>query len=280
LKKFGRKIRIKKRKLSKIKKRKISKIIWKIIFSLVFSFGCLIMIMLSPLFRVRTIEIIGGIHTDERLLLEDIPIKLGDNWYSQTDLKLKDWFFKSHSVVEDQLVKEFPYIDEVRVALSLVGKLVIDIREREQKFLLIQDEKYWILDDEGILLQIVEPISRPNLPILENLNINTPILGNIIEFEEPFVMDKAKKYLKLVSKLQESLVDDFFPQVTSLDFSRLDNFSFVLDNRIRVTLSEVDDLTQYRVNFIKEIFYKKLDSKARGTLDFSGDSSEAVFSPN
>jgi cell division protein FtsQ len=280
LRKNKRKIKIKKQKFVKIKKKKMSKKFWKIIFLMIILFVCLILLMISPFFCIRSIDINGVVLTNENSLLESTQIKIGDNWYTQTGLRKKDWFFKSHSQVEEQLVKSFPYIAQAHVSLTPIGKLVIEVSERQPKFLMLHEERYWIINENGILLEIVDPISRPNLPILENLQIETHFLGERIDFKEAYLMEKVEQYLNLVKKLQERSKDHLLQKVTSLDFSRMDSFSFVLDNRIRVILLGVEDLTPYKINFIEEIFYNKLDTKAKGTLDFSRDFSEAVFSPS
>ena len=280
-----RRFKLKKSGLSKIakfkvpdKKKRRKKILKRLLY---FVFTVLLLIgvvFFTPLFDIQGVRVEGALHSDVDRILDVLNIKVGENWYKTVGFAPKDWVSFRFTNAQKLLIDNFSYIEEVTVSYRPLGDVVVMVEEREPEFLVLKEDKYLILDKRGVFLEFVEPIERPRLPVLESLTVQNLQLGALIDFEEPYVLENLKRFMQIRDSIETSSEGNALDYVTALDFSKLDLFSFVLEDRIEVIFVNVEDLTQYRINFLTEIFFNTLSNEERGVLDFTlGDSREVLF---
>ncbi len=235
-------------------------------------------VFFTPLFDVQGVRVEGALHSDVDSILDVLNIKIGENWYKTVGFAPRDWVSFRLTNAQKHLVDNFSYIEEVTVSYRPLGDVVVMVEEREPEFLVLKEDKYLVLDKRGVFLEVVEPIDRPRLPVLEGLTVQNLQLGELIDFEEPYVLENLKRFMQIRDARETSSEGNVLDYVTALDFSKLDLFSFELEDRIEVIFLNVEELTQYRINFLTEIFYNDLSNEERGVLDFTlGDSRGVLF---
>jgi cell division protein FtsQ len=57
--------------------------------------------------------------------------------------------------------------------------------------------------------------------------------------------------------------------VDYIDVTDWDNIQIMLDGRVRVNLGNYKKIGNYRLSFLREIFFNKLDETDKGYLDFT-----------
>jgi len=171
-----------------------SKAFWFSFFIILISSAIFYFIFLSPFFQIKEIRISGNEKVSEGALKEIINEKI----------EKKIWFFSSKSIfladigqISRDLSRTFPLIGEIKVKREFSNALTVNINERKPVALLIQGEKVFYLDKEGI---IFEPVSLEEglVKILDKQKINN--LG-----EEAISKEKLSQILDIDSKLRLDL---------------------------------------------------------------------------
>jgi cell division protein FtsQ len=125
-----------------------------------------------------------------------------------------------------------------------------------------------LIDNEGVILESVENIENAKLPLVKGVEVEHFQLGQAIETEN---QDGMKKSIQLIAAISESDNADslkIIDSLTSIDVSDKSNVYLVFDKRVKVKFGDLKDL-DYRIGFLKQIYFKKLSKTAKGTLDFT-----------
>lgn len=246
----------------------------------IFLGGVLLVVILfvSPLYQIRSINVSGMLRTSEKDLLSNFRQSIGKNWFFVAGAPRNFDIFQSEELANEILLR-YPYVVSARVEFRWFGNLQINIVERKPKFLILKGLQYLMVDGEGVILEKVDPISRPKLPILEGLTIQNERVGGEIKFKEPYVLEKTRFFLNLLLTTEATTDKSLIDEITAINFSKSETFSFTLDDRLKVIFSDVENLKEYNINFVKEVYYNRLMNKERGVLDFSGKDSVGIFSP-
>jgi cell division protein FtsQ len=271
--------RTKKAKRNWVWKKKKNKRFFKILFLLSFILLVWIFILHSPLFRVRSIEISGNVNIPQNEVFEVLDIRVGDQGYILKGLNPLRWFVFRSLKLEQRLKQRLPYLSEASVRGAWFGRVLVQVKERKPLFLVPKGLRYWVLDKEGIVLEEIDPIARPKLPIFQEVTVSYAALGEKILFEEPYIMEHTKDFLEFVRQSDETDESRLSERITEISFSRIDVFSFTIDGRIRVILGDVRNLSAYKISFVKEIYFNQLSAMDKGSLDVSGEFGSVVFTP-
>jgi cell division protein FtsQ len=78
--------------------------------------------------------------------------------------------------VRDDLMR-YSWIEDARVSRRLPDTLVVDVVERKPAAIWQNNQKLSLIDDEGVVLERVDPNAAPDLPLLVGHNANRQIEG-------------------------------------------------------------------------------------------------------
>ena len=170
----------KNRKKVKNKIRKAKSILVLLIFIAIF-----IYFITSPIFNVNSIEI-----NDNKFLSSDTyislsKIELNKNIYKITKKQIKD------------NIKENAYVEDVIINRVLPNKIVINVQEREPKYMIEYMGSYMYIDNQGNMLDL--NTKKLDLPILlgistENINVGEKL--NQIDIEKIDIVSKILEVAK------------------------------------------------------------------------------------
>ncbi|MBE6063653.1 MAG: FtsQ-type POTRA domain-containing protein [Clostridium butyricum] len=192
------------------RKRLIRKLIAMVI-SLCIGIG--VFITKSNVFIVKKVSVVGN------------PIMSGEDVKANTEYLLGQniFFIDKGKIIEE--AKKNPYVEGVTVIKSYPKQVNIKITEKQGMYAVLKDEKYYVLSDEGLLLEKANNIDNRKLISIIGLNINDIDLGNNISDSY-----RVMKVLRIFSEIAKVNPSNF--NIDSIDMTDLMN--------IKVYIGEVE----------------------------------------
>lgn len=209
-----RKARFYKRYRPKIRKKKSilkNRFFWEVILFLVFVGISFYILIFSPLFQVKEIVVSGN----ERVSGEKIKTIIWAN------LERKKLFFSTKSIflvnlnrTKRDILDKFPQIDEVEASRGFPNVLNVLVKERREIAAFLQNEKCFLLDQEGIifkecglendLVKIIEKRNKDSSPSLGDRVLEKEYLDSILKIKN-YISEKfdfkVKEFLVLADRL-------------------------------------------------------------------------------
>lgn len=204
-------------------------------------------------FNIDNYAIVNNEHYSDEEILRMSGVIKGANMFR---VRISPW--------RDKLLKD-PYIQSAKIKRTLPNGIKISVVERKEKALVSLDEKYVIIDGEGIALKEIEESNE--LPILKGLEMTEIILGEKLEFAG----SDYDKCLTILSKTEES----------NIDFMEIDLSGIIVTIKINDKLSCKSDINNAveSIDNIKNILLKLEEDKIeRGTIQI-GSNGYLAFSP-
>ena len=213
----------------------------------------------SSKFDIEKVDVIGqGKYTQEEIL-EVSKIPIGNNI-----------FLTRKGIIEDKIEKKFPYIYSVKIKMSSKNSLKIIIKERERKYVAVNNEtnEYIRLDKYGIILEKVLSNQVENGEmLLFGISFDDDIkLGTSITKSE---VGKINNYEGIKKEYDNHKIEN---KITSIKFEK-GNVILVLDYKLSIIISPVDNL-EYRIKFLNEIL--KEVSGRTGEVDITKENPSFV----
>jgi len=260
-----------KRKASKKRKRALKFV--KYLLLTVLSIGTLVLLALSPLFNIKWIEVSGNNHYNDTEIIEATDIIMGNNWFRMNGLDFKSILLFRSIQSEERIKENCYYIKKVVVRLGFPNGANIIITEREPAAVTPYDNANLLVDREGYILDLKQDVSEYNLPSVQGLTFDNCELGQVVNAEDKKKLDVFYKVLEEIIKVDNDKVYDsskaIYKHVNYVDVSDLDNVGISLDMRVRVNLGNYKKIGSYRLSFLREVFFNKLEETDKGYLDFT-----------
>ncbi len=260
-----------KRKVPKKRKRALKFV--KYLFLTVFGIGTLVLLVLSPLFNIKWIEVSGNKHYNDTEIIEVADIIMGNNWFRMNGLDLKSILLFRSNQAEERIRENCHYTKKVVVRLGFPNGVDIKITEREPVTVTPYDNTNLLIDQDGYILDLKQDLSEYNLPRVQGLALDNCELGQVVNAEDKKKLDVFLKVLEEMIKLDNDKVYDsskaIYKHVDYVDVSDLDNIGISLDKRVRVNLGNYKKIGSYRLSFLREVFFNKLEKTDKGYLDFT-----------
>jgi cell division protein FtsQ len=235
--------------------------------------GTLVLLALSSLFDISSISVSGNIHYEESEIIGLTDLVVGNNWFKTNGLDLKSIILFRSVEAEKRIRENCHYVKKATVRLIIPDKVKIVLTEREPYVISPYDDEFMILDKEGYMLDLRKDISNYNLPMINGLNFDNCQLGQAINAEDRKKFDIYKNVVEEINKLDNDNVYDsskaMHKYVNYIDVTDWDNIGLMLDSRIRVNLGNYKKIGNYRLSFLREIFFNKLEKTDKGYLDFT-----------
>ncbi|TJX68700.1 FtsQ-type POTRA domain-containing protein [Soehngenia saccharolytica] len=180
------------------------------------------------LFNVQKIEITGNNIITEAQIIEKTGIDLGDNLFKINRFSVAD------------RIMTIGYIEEVNIDKVLPKTIRISIKERTPYVEVLYDDKYYVFDINGILLERRSE-SFEGLTIITNLQIEDLKEGQELNIDSDFVeIFKDEKIINIINKIK------------SIDFSDEQNIKIILNKNIPVEFGSLYNI-KYKLLQLGEI---------------------------
>ena len=218
----------------KTKKPVLKLIKWLTIIAIII--GGTIYALLSPIFNVKTISVIGNekVSTDKVISLS--KIELDQNMFK----------YMSKDIINN--IKEDAYVEDVKVKRKFPDTFEITIKERKASFIIKVDNTYACINNQGYILEILE--SKNNLPVIigAKTNLEQLFVGNRL-------LEVDLKRLNDVLKIMESATsNNLLEFISQIDITDKEDYIITMQNKNKnIHLGDISNLSTKMLWIIKFI---------------------------
>ncbi|WP_286907676.1 cell division protein FtsQ/DivIB [Clostridium sp. UBA1652] len=242
--------------LKYIEEKKRKKKIKKTIALLMVLIGLLILFLIkAPIFNINNVKIVSN--DNEVALKDDIENKL-------QGIKGRNIFYVKRSYIES-ILKNDPYIKDVKVTKALPNKLTVEVKENKKIFTVEQNGNYYALDESGKVLD--KKLGEDDLVKLEGITIQDKEIGEKITEDEK-ILEIIKDFGALINSNTSSI------KFSKLDISNLSNIS-LYSNEVLIKIGGNFDLTRKLNNAVNILKNDKVDIK-KGYIDVSVEGNPVI----
>lgn len=247
-----------KEKTKKVKLRKNAKIILYVFLFIVVS----ILLINSPLFNVKKIEVEGNSKVSDEKVVNLSGVQLDSN------------IFKLNKLDIIEKIKENAYIEDADVSRKIPSTVILNVVEREPKYMLQFADSYVYINNQGYMLEISN--DKIEIPILIGFTTDLSNIkpGNRINIEDLKKMDMVIKIYEATKS------NDLGHLITKIDISDEKNYTIILESEgKKVYLGDCSDLNT-RILYLKAILEKSPGKKGEVFLNVDLNSQNVYFRPS
>lgn len=140
----------------------------------------------SDMFDISKVKVTGNNYYTVAQIKDKANVKIGKNIFRFRTYKLKQ-----------KLLKD-PYLKNVTIKRKLPATIVIEIEERKEQAAIVYDNRYIIIDEDGLVLR--ESKDEPKLTKITNMKLKKGKVGKPVEVEGNSLLNDTLKMLKETSK--------------------------------------------------------------------------------
>lgn len=237
-------------KKSKIK---IKILKWTSIFVLLV--GTIILLMLSPLFNVKQIQVEGVQKIASEEIVNLSQINLEENTFKISTSKVKE------------RIKVNTYVEEVSIKRELPSTMKIIIKERKPQYIIEIANGNAYIDSKGYILEI--STEKPNLPIL---NGYTTSIENIVDFQNvKRLSDEDCKKIEVVNQvIQAAKNNEILSYITSVNIEDVENIKINLDTEKKVAYLGDGSNANLRILYLKRMIEEEVGKEGEAFINGTG----------
>lgn len=240
---------------SKNKRKKIIKVIVLLIligFSVVFA-------LLSPMFNIQNIEVMGNKHISKEEVKSLSGIQINEN------------IFKVNKISVAKNIKQNAYINEVQIYKTLPNTIQIKVTEREPSFMLEYGNGYVYINNQGYMLEISS--IKKELPIIMGISTSKEQYkdGNRLNEQD---LIKLGTVIKIMGAAQ---TDEIANLITKIDISDSTNYTLYFETEKKVAyLGDCSNL-ETRMLFLVGILNKEKENSGEIFINMNLNTDNAYF---
>lgn len=209
---------------------------------------------LTLFFRVNEITVSG----QQRYTAEEIQaasgVELGDNLY----------LLNKYDIVQN-ILKELPYIETIRVNRKLPSTLLIDIQESGRPLAVVQDGIAWLVSAGGKIVDQVSESAAGDYGRISGCELLAPSVGTSIALATEYVSQQTS-LVALLTALEDAGVTDL------VDSIRLDDLAYInmdYDGRFTVRMEYNADYDWELEKLTRTLAREEIQSNMTGTIDLT-----------
>lgn len=241
-----------------LKKRVAKKRRRKAIFICLFLLAVLITVCFNiPYFNIQAIDI------SKNNILTESEV----SWLNQKYLGHNIFTTSKDNIIND--LKTQPYIKNAVISKKFPNKLAITLEQKQGKFFVEHEKKYYIFDEELNLLEVKDDVSDLNLITLMGIDVNSMNVG-----EKVNGYDKSSKVLNEISGLIDDNLTDIV--VSSINIEDISNIK-IYCGKLEVKIGTGDELKDKLNKAFNVILKDKALLENNGYIDVSFKGNPVVY---
>ena len=204
--------------------------------------------------------------------VEDVKVQGTVKFDTSYVVKLADVPPKTHMfLVDTEKIKENvetePYLQVESIAKDYPKTLVIKVSERTPKALILYADKYWLIDGEANVLEMLDAQPAQQYPVVNGIAINSVNLGKPIDTEDTFKISVLSDILK------ELEAKDLFSTISTIDLSDVNNIKMQSYDGMTIKFGQSDKIAD-KMKWIKKMLPKlAADGNTSGVYDVTSGTS-------
>lgn len=252
-----------KQKRENIKKRRrrarIKRKIFGIFFLLLLILCSAIIIMKTPLFAVKSVEIQGNQLVSDETIANLSGLDIGNSIFNKT------------AASAQRSILSLPYISEVSVKKSYPSKVKITVSELNASYMLQLETRNVLIDKNGKSIKEAEVDEITAFPVILGLSDGGFRLGSMIT---ALTDEETQIFYRMIKCIE----DYGFGGVTEIDLTEEYNISFRLNDTLKIRIGSLgsEDELSYKMAYIKEVL-QKLPENVTGVIDATNPDSGVSY---
>lgn len=226
-----------------------------IIFLLLISTLVILCLKLSY-FNVENINVVNNkiVNSDE--IISSSKINMGTNIFTLNTKKIGTNVLSNPYILKADIIRKFP------------SSIIISVKEREAVFYIEDNNKFVIIDKNGVVLEVKDNVNYMKLTKLEKFEVNNAVIGKIIPKAD-------NRKLELISLMTDLIsLNNSGININSVNLSDEHNVQVICDNMI-LKLGNIN--IKDKLNLGLNIIVNNNLKNAKGYVDVSFDSNPVVF---
>ena len=218
-------------------------------FTFLFVIAAAVVLSLTVLFRIDTIEVNNTSRYSEQEILKACGIEEGQNL-----------FLADTQTAARNIDQKLPYSGGVRVSRKLPNSLVVTVEEPVVSMAFEQDGQYVVVSKENKILEIVSKAPE-GVQLITGMKLQKPASGKKYQ---PADEKTEEAFLQLQEALNAASLD----HITKIDVTDIYKMTVEYDGRIQILFGNVNDLS-LKISSAKKIILEELGEDEQGELDVS-----------
>lgn len=216
----------------------------------VLAISAVIVVALTLFFKADNLEVEGNSRYTEQEILDASGISPGDNL-----------FLLNRAAASQRLTEALPYLEAVRIRITLPDTLRIEVTECTSTFAIPQEGTVWVMSSGGKLVGTAG--GTEDMPVIDGCELLAPSVGSRIAMASEF-RSRQDSLLSLLSALEAAGTVD---QVNAIHLS--DPAVLVMDyaGRFAVEMPYGADYAKM-LRFVSEAM-SRLESNETGIIDLT-----------
>ena len=243
---------------AKKKKKRILKLVkWLTILGILA--GTIIFFLLSPLFNILEIKVVGNQKITSEKIIDMSGIIINENAF-KIDTK--------QAIIN---ILQEPYIEKVEIKRVLPSTIEIQVKERQATFMLEFANGYVYINNQGYMLEISEekleiPIITGYITPVENI-----VPGNRLQTED---LKKMKAVLKIMETARSNEIEKM---ITKIDISNDRNYTLILEGEGKTAyLGDASNINT-RIQYLKLVIEKEQGKRGEVFVNQDVNTEGAIF---
>lgn len=258
------------------------------------SIGVALLVVLSLLafLRVRTVSVVGNTRYSVQEIQQATGVTEGNAL-----------LMINKTAVASRIKAQLPYIDEVRIGISLPDTVKVEVVELEIAYAVAADDgSYWLINSSGRLVEQLTAKDASEYLTIKGVRICNAAVGGTVEIKEEVIKPEqdsteesqdeeedeelyapaeasAKQRMDVALEIIQQLerVDDI-RAITSIDVSSIYDLEIWYGTRFQVKLGDNSNLS-YKLEYMVSAL-SQLESYQSGVLDLTfEEAKKATFIP-
>ena len=197
-----------KKKVSKKKKKRLKILKWTSLFVLLI--GAVTLFLLSDVFNIKEIKVINNKKITAQEIKELSTLKENENMFK----------FLEISVIEK--IKQNPYIESANIRRKLNGTIEIHVTERVPTYMLLTENQYAYINNQGYILEISE--TKLEVPTITGYITENLEPGSRLSEED---LEKLNTVIQIIKTAKEKGLDS---KITNINIADGDNFLITMES--------------------------------------------------
>ncbi len=216
-----------------------------------------LLLLMSPIFKIKTINVSGNIKFEASEIINRSGIREGDNLFKINDGKAQN------------NIKKLGKIDSVKIVRSLPSTVTIEVDEKIECAYIKEKGTYTAVDETGKVIVTASPL-KTDAPVILGVQLSESELGQYMKIDA----DNAKSLSSLISRiLTELKLGGMLDDVKSIDLTDLTNIRMTLSTDTLVNMGidgeEDGDNIEYKIAYLKAIIPELPDNQSGGVIELA-----------
>lgn len=229
------------------------------LFLIIVLIGGLVYFLLSPVFNIKTIDVINNQNISKEQIINSSGILINEN------------MFKISTNEVEKSILTNPYIENVKVKRKFYDKIEIDVQERIATIMLEYGNSYIYINNQGYILEIstnkiTAPILTGYITPLEQIKP-----GNRLSKED---LERLKTVLNIMEVAKTNNIADL---ITKIDIHSKKNYKLTIESEDKIVyLGSCSDLSTQML-YVKEMLEREAGIEGEFFVDMDLNEANPVF---